>query len=131
MMTGVVYKCGAFAIVTTSTLVGTIVNAQNRVLFLLLAIVSGCSFGVAPAPAQPTSVLAPEIALGEIRDLRFRSTEDQLKSGQWKSVNGSSVCDGYLSNVANENYCAAAVPGDWRSFTFNGQIYYVQPLSGG
>ncbi len=50
-------------------------------------------------------------------------------SGEWKTENGSLDCDGFLTRVANEDFCSVEVPEDWRPFQFNGKTYYVQPLA--
>ena len=37
-------------------------------------------------------------------------------------------CEGYLTNVPAENYCAETAPNDWRAFKFNGEQFYMVPL---
>ena len=50
-------------------------------------------------------------------------------SGEWVNRDGELVCDGYLMRKANEDFCSATVPDDWKPFWFNGKTYYVQPLN--
>ena len=50
-------------------------------------------------------------------------------SGNWHIQNGIRVCDGYIVRNANEEYCASEVPEDWVPYPFDGQEYYVQPLT--
>ena len=56
--------------------------------------------------------------------------EDRPKfSGEWIERDGLRTCDGYLTRVENEDYCAAGVPADWQPFEFDGRTYYIQPLT--
>ena len=59
------------------------------------------------------------------------SGEPDLPTGRWEYKDGAKICNGYLTRFESEDYCAAEVPKDWVPFTFDGQTYYVQPLSGG
>ncbi len=57
---------------------------------------------------------------------------DQLKTlpkGEWLYKDRSVECDGYLVRTESDDFCAATVPEDWKSFEFNDQTYFVQPLS--
>lgn len=38
-------------------------------------------------------------------------------------------CDGYLTNNPSENFCSETVPDDWTTHEFNGEVYYLVPLS--
>lgn len=49
-------------------------------------------------------------------------------SGEWIDRDGVRECDGYLTRIENEEYCAAEVPSDWQPFEFDGMTYYVQPI---
>lgn len=56
------------------------------------------------------------------------SAAQSSPSGQWVERDGQIVCDGYLTRIDDQDYCAAEVPDDWRPFTFDGELYYIQPL---
>ncbi len=49
-------------------------------------------------------------------------------SGEWIKEDGVRYCDGYLTRNADEQYCSADIPEDWRPFEFDGETYYVAPL---
>ena len=49
--------------------------------------------------------------------------------GEWLEQDGARMCVGFLTRDADQDYCAAEIPADWVPFEFNGQTYYVQPLS--
>ena len=53
----------------------------------------------------------------------------QPHSGEWQYRAGEMVCDGYLTRRTDFDYCEPNVPADWRAFEYDGQIYYLQPLS--
>ncbi len=58
-----------------------------------------------------------------------RPEQDQNEySGEWIEEDGERYCDGYLTRNADEQYCSAEVPEDWRPFEFNGETYFVAPL---
>ena len=52
-------------------------------------------------------------------DLRDRQLEDS----------NFRTCAGFLTRDESEQYCEEEVPDDWREFEFNGEKYYLQPLS--
>jgi len=82
------------------------------------------------AEAEREAQIAMELAeqeFGFILEGSIRPGE--LPQGTWFDQNGSRICDGFLTRNVNEDYCAAVVPGDWVPFEFNGQTYYMQPLS--
>lgn len=77
--------------------------------------------------AHPEVVMARELA--ETAEARCAgSVVENSPSGQWVERDGQIVCDGYLTRFDNQDYCAAEVPADWRPFTFDGELYYIQPL---
>ena len=49
--------------------------------------------------------------------------------GEWVEKDGSRYCNGYLTRVESEDFCVSDVPSDWVPFEFDGQTYFVQPLS--
>jgi hypothetical protein len=53
----------------------------------------------------------------------------QERSGEWIEKDGVLMCDGYLTRIESEEFCAAEIPAGWLPFEFNGHTYYVQPLS--
>jgi hypothetical protein len=78
-------------------------------------------------PKQEYEQLTPEKKAEIYGDL---TNENRTKrSGRWLKEDGASVCDGYLTQVEGEDYCAAEIPDDWQPFTFNGKTYYMQPLT--
>ena len=50
-------------------------------------------------------------------------------SGEWTKRDGAWECDGYLTRLENEVHCAPSVPDDWIPFEFEGETFYVAPLS--
>jgi hypothetical protein len=76
----------------------------------------------------------PDVALArglaELAEARCSGTEvvQDSPSGQWVERDGQIVCDGYLTRFDDQDYCSADVPEDWKPFTFDGELYYVQPL---
>ena len=60
---------------------------------------------------------------------RERPGQQHLTPGEWIEENGSKICVGFLTRVADEDFCASTIPSDWEPFDFNGHTYYVQPLS--
>ena len=54
--------------------------------------------------------------------------EEREFSGKWIQQDGVRYCDGYLTRNADEEYCSANVPEDWRPFEFDGVTYFVAPL---
>lgn len=60
---------------------------------------------------------------------RERLGQEQLATGEWIEQDGSKICVGFLTRVADENFCASKIPSDWEPFEFNGHTYYAQPLS--
>jgi len=49
--------------------------------------------------------------------------------GAWRVENGAKICDGYMTRIEDEDYCAAEIPRDWIAREFDGETYYVQPLA--
>lgn len=50
-------------------------------------------------------------------------------SGEWTNRDGVWDCDGYMTRFENDVHCAATVPDDWIPFEFEGETFYVAPLS--
>jgi len=99
------------------------------VLFILLTPVFGC--GTEVQQTLETSALEVPLLPSDdgVFDLRSHFTQGDLTPGHWDIIDGSKICRGYLTKVESDDYCAATVPDDWESFTFNGQTYYIQPLA--
>ncbi len=51
-------------------------------------------------------------------------------SGQWIERGGVKECDGYLTQMEDEEFCSSEIPSDWVPFEFDGRTYYLEPLSG-
>lgn len=49
--------------------------------------------------------------------------------GKWKDVDGARICEGYLTRIADDEFCSAEIPSDWKRFEFDGKSYYVAPTS--
>ncbi len=56
------------------------------------------------------------------------SAAQSSPSGQWVERDGQIVCDGYLTRFDDHDYCSAEAPDDWTPFSFDGELYYLQPL---
>ena len=96
-----------------------------------------------PEEQTPEAVVSDEMAetereaqiAMELAELDFEIIQEgsirpgQLSEGTWYDQNGSRICKGFLTRNINEDFCAAEVPIDWVPFEFNGQTYYMQPLS--
>ena len=39
-------------------------------------------------------------------------------------------CDGNLTSLYDEGFCADEVPDQWIAFEYQGETYYIQPLAG-
>ena len=90
-------------------------------LFFPILAIAACMSEKEPGPAEPESVL-PFLNL---------SPEELTELGEsnWVERGTSRICAGYLTRFDNEDYCASKVPDDWVPFEYNGETYYVQPLS--
>lgn len=96
-----------------------------RYALLVLAVVTVACNEEAEPVAETTEPTWPEIdpeAMGF--DL------EPPPAGVWRERDGHRICDGYLTRIENEDYCAAEIPADWEPFEFDGQVYYIQPLGG-
>lgn len=49
--------------------------------------------------------------------------------GIWSEGYGAVICEGYVTNRQDQEYCADSAPDDWVPFEFNGSTYYVHPLA--
>lgn len=97
-------------------------------LCVLVLAISGCS-------TSTESVEKGELELqpkptDNYLDFGGLSPDAELERGEWEVVDGSRICRGYLTRFENEEFCAKSVPSDWKEFTYDGQTYYMQPLSG-
>ena len=63
-------------------------------------------------------------------DLRLDSDPKDLLPGEWELRDGIMACNGYLTRVEDNYFCAKSVPEDWEQFDFNEQTYYRVPLDG-
>lgn len=61
--------------------------------------------------------------------LQERLGQGQQQPGEWIEKDGARICLGFLTRNADQDFCAAEVPADWVPFEFNGNTYYMQPLS--
>ncbi len=97
-------------------------------LCILALAVSACSAST-ESVEEDVLVLQPE-PTDDLIDLCRPSPHADLKSGEWEMIDGSKICRGYLTRFDSEEFCAKSVPSDWKAFTYDGQTYYMQPLSG-
>lgn len=95
-------------------------NLGSILFWSLLATATG-----AQEPQDETSAPGTEAPAQE----EPAQEEPPRLSGEWIERDGTLVCDGYLTRRVDEDYCEAQVPADWRSFEFEGQTWYVQPLA--
>jgi hypothetical protein len=51
------------------------------------------------------------------------------RRGKWVEKDGVFECDGYMTRRADEDYCSAEIPEDWRPFTYDGKECFMQPLT--
>lgn len=104
-------------------------------LFPALLVICLVSFGCASSNApMATSVTTSDVPITPIEpqlELQTQPDRPQSLPGEWQFVNGSKVCNGYLTRVATEFYCEAEAPVDWRAFSYGGQTFYYQRLTGG
>jgi len=56
-------------------------------------------------------------------------TRSPVLTGEWIEKGGSRFCSGYMARIEDEDYCVSEVPEDWAPFEFEGETYFVQPLS--
>jgi hypothetical protein len=108
----------------------------NLLFFILLSLVACQRPATSNGQQQDTDAQLSEeqIAMGLAEQEPRIILEGYIRSGQlpegtWYDQNGSRICEGFLTRNIDEDFCAAEVPIDWVPFEFNGQTYYVQPLS--
>ncbi len=89
----------------------------------------GCSPGEEPESLSNGRTLPPDFRADRLPALEDYLADEELPSGEWREENGARVCDGYLTRFADQDFCAAEVPEDWVPFEFDGQQFYLQPLS--
>ena len=121
-------------------------------MFALLAIlVTGCGGGtewyIAEVPAdapksEPTQETDPVPPAGWVPPAASESLPPEL----WQRLNELAAgqlpdssaprppravldCDHYLTRVESEDFCSEEAPGDWESFEFEGETYFLQPLA--
>lgn len=96
-------------------------KARSATFLAILSLVVGCGSDESahryPSSASPA-------------DLSYDFNLEELEPGQWELRDGVRVCNGYLTRVEDEDFCANSVPEDWKKFDFNGQTYYRVPLRG-
>ncbi len=115
------------------TLIGMIMTTRILVILLLAGLVAGCSSDPTVVPEESIVAEKPIINADEAHDfLEFSTlTVPDLPEERWEYEDGAKICSGYLTRIDSQDFCAAEVPSDWVPFTYEGQTYYVQPLSGG
>ncbi|MGB5164982.1 MAG: hypothetical protein WBN09_11450 [Woeseiaceae bacterium] len=109
---------------------------------LILALVVTNSLADEPEAVQGDASTAPLIDL-EQQQIVVLNQESGLEipadelldlesppklSGEWIEKDGVLECDGYLTRMEEEEFCAAEVPSDWQPFDYDGMTYYVQPI---
>ena len=106
------------------------ITVRITLLLIPVAGVVGCTVDqVVPADEPIVAEVAIVNPDGTL-DLRGVPGEPDLSAGRWENKDGAMICHGYLTRFKSEDFCAAEVPDDWIPFTFDGQTYYIQPLSG-
>ncbi len=55
--------------------------------------------------------------------------QNPAREGQWKRWGKVYQCDGYLSRDQGKDFCEEEVPSDWIPFEYEGQTYYIAPLT--
>ena len=99
-------------------------------------------FGPAKSQENETSAIEPDLQSrfddmiarddrGFVVPPRGLSPDDRLtrRSGKWIKEDGVRYCDGYLTRAVDDKFCSEEVPSDWQPFEFNGNLYFVQPLT--
>ena len=80
--------------------------------------------------AHPEVALTRRLAEMAEADCASSAASSGPKSGDWVEEDGLVTCDGYLTRRDDEDYCAAEVPDEWVPFEYDGEIYFLQPLTG-
>lgn len=91
-------------------------------------LICGCTPDSVEAPAYAPPLDPDTLRITDEQGANVPAFLD-LREGQWVERNGALVCEGYMTRFADENYCAAEPPSEWRAFEFDGQTWYMQPLS--
>jgi len=60
---------------------------------------------------------------------RDPATRSSVLTGEWIEKGRSRFCNGYMARVEDEDFCVSEVPDDWAPFEYEGETYFVQPLS--
>lgn len=94
-------------------------KARLATFLVLLSSIVGCSSDEY-AHRYPASAGQADLS----SDLSLEAPQP----GEWKLQDGVRMCNGYLTRVEDEDFCAKSVPQDWEKFDFNGQTYYRVPL---
>jgi len=100
-----------------------------RFIMLVSAVLiaAGCR-GAEPPSAETTTPTNPPATIDPSHEPNSLMAPE-LPPGTWREEHGARFCEGYLTRREDLDYCAAEVPGDWEPFEFDGQTYYVQPLT--
>ena len=105
---------------------------RNIILLSVLILLAACR-NDDPAAANEAPAIDPDDTPPSVNlppAVLNMQPRGRLPSGAWLELNGARICDGYMTRLESEDYCAATVPEDWRPFEFDGQTYFVQPLAG-
>lgn len=103
----------------------------NAVFILVVAMIVGCTSGYRkPEVTSEPTAIAPKFVDDNLF-LADSSDAKPSKSGRWIVKGREMRCDGYLTRNESEDFCSASIPEDWQSFEYGGQMFYLQPLSGG
>lgn len=121
-------------------------------MFAFLAIlVTGCSGGTerhiaeVPADAQKSEPIQ-EIDPVPLADWVPPTASESLPPELWQRLDEFAArqrsdssaprppravldCEHYLTRVESEDFCSEEAPGDWESFEFEGETYFLQPLA--
>ena len=114
-------------------------HALMIALFVPLVVVAQDETEPEDQPLEETEELSPEEFdrfLQELEEHGFARVPKKPQpeqgqrefSGKWIEEGGERYCDGYLTRNADEAYCSADIPEDWRPFEFNGDTFFVTPL---
>jgi len=131
------------------------VKTRIVVLAIIIQILAACQQhdlpGQAPLESKepvaieslPDPVVTDKMAQEELESqLAMRMAEEEMGiffqertgqippfPGEWVEKDGSRYCNGYMTRVESEDFCVSKVPSDWVPFEFDGQTYFVQPLT--
>ena len=83
------------------------------------------------ALADISALEFPEFEMQAGSEMQLEYFPRPEHSSDLKRYDPSNVfqCDDYLTNNPAEKFCSETVPDDWTSHQFNGEVYYLVPLS--